>query len=48
MEIYIDLESIFNLEIAICIKSNLKQLLIRLANIIGESENGKPSRKMKM
>lgn len=43
-----DLESIFNLEIAICIKSNLKQLLIRLANIIGESENGKSSRKMKI
>jgi len=43
-----DLESIFNLEIAICVKSNLKQLLIRLANIISESENGKPSRKMKI
>jgi len=43
-----DLESIFNLEIAICIKSNLKQLLIRLADIISESPNGKPSRKMKI
>jgi len=43
-----DLESIFNLEIAICVKSNLKDLLIRLANIISESQNGKASRKMKI
>ncbi|ORY53337.1 PCI-domain-containing protein, partial [Neocallimastix californiae] len=41
-------ESIFNLEIAICIKSNLKQLVVRLANIISESQNGKASRKMKI
>jgi len=43
-----DLESIFNLEIAICIKSGLKQLVVRLANIISESQNGKATRKMKM
>jgi len=43
-----DLESIFNLEIAICIKSNLKQLVVRMANIISESQNGKASRKMKI
>jgi len=43
-----DLESIFNLEIGICIKSNLKDLVVKLAKIICDSENGKPSRKMKI
>jgi len=43
-----DLESIFNLVIGICIKSDLKQLVVRMANIISESENGKASKKMKI